>query len=52
MHEILTQNGLLGSLLDSKPYSAAYEHLGEVVSSLMHRYPDIEVLEIGKSSIS
>lgn len=49
MHEILAQNDLLGRLLDSKPYSAAYEELGEIVSSLIHRYPDIEVLEIGKS---
>lgn len=51
MHEILTQDGLLANLLDTKPYSAAYKHLGEMVSSLTHRYPDIVVLEIGKSGI-
>lgn len=49
MHGILTEDELLRSLLDSKSYTASYKHLGEMVSSLTHRYPDIEVLEIGGS---
>ncbi|EED14463.1 polyketide synthase, putative [Talaromyces stipitatus ATCC 10500] len=47
MHEILTRDDLLASLLDSKLYSAGYKHLADMVSSLTHRYPDIDVLEIG-----
>jgi hypothetical protein len=52
MQEILTRNELLRDLLESEAYSAGYKHLGEMVSFLTHRYPDIEVLEIGESTLS
>lgn len=48
MFEIVSQDGLIEEFLHSKSCITAFKHLEEIISSITHRYPDIDVLEIGQ----
>jgi SAM-dependent methyltransferase len=48
--EIMNHDGLLGEFYEKcLGCPEAYHYLGELVSQLSHRYPNMNVLEIGKS---